>query len=115
VIIEPIKSIPDLEQPAAPSGRPVKREVRQPAPSSGSDAQPAKVSEETRAQIESMVKELAASKQLNMYYDEDIDRVVVTIVKEANHEVIRQIPSSEFLSFARRFDEFVGLMVDRRV
>jgi flagellar protein FlaG len=113
-VIEPINNSLGFEQ-AGSSGTPVKGEMKKPVPSSGAEVLPAKVSEEAGAKIESMVRELAASKQMDMYYDEDLDRVVVTVVNEENREVIRQIPSSEFVSFVKKFDDFVGLMVNRRV
>jgi uncharacterized FlaG/YvyC family protein len=77
--------------------------------------EPVKVSEETKRKIEGMINELTASKQLNMYYDNDLDRVVITIVNGDSQEVVRQIPSSEFISFMKRFNQCVGLMVNRRV
>jgi flagellar protein FlaG len=113
-VIEPINNISGLEKPTS-SPTLLKGGLKKAVSSSGTEVPPAKISEETRAKIESMVRELAASKQMNMYYDRDLDRVVVTVVNEENREVIRQIPSSEFVSFVKKFDEFIGLMVNRRV
>ncbi|MCX5807272.1 MAG: flagellar protein FlaG [Proteobacteria bacterium] len=78
-------------------------------------SEPVKVNEETKRKIEGMIKELTASKQLNMYYDNDLDRVVVTIINGESQEVVRQVPSSEFISFMKKFNQFVGLMINRRV
>jgi uncharacterized FlaG/YvyC family protein len=94
---------------------PQKREHKKTPQLWGVKNEPVKVNEETKRKIEGMIKELTASKQLNMYYDNDLDRVVVTIINGESQEVVRQVPSSEFISFMKKFSQFVGLMINRRV
>jgi uncharacterized FlaG/YvyC family protein len=93
--------------PAGPSG------------TSGVRAQTAmerlRTDEEMQKEIEGLIKDFAVSNRLSMHYDGDINRVVVTITNGNTQEVIRQIPSAEFIAFMKRFKEVIGLMVDRRV
>lgn len=72
-------------------------------------------SEELRKRITEMTRKLSSVSELRMYYDEDADQVVVTILEGSSKRVLRQIPSADFLNFVRRFQQYIGTMVDRRV
>lgn len=50
-------------------------------------------------------------RQLHFSVDRDLDRVVITVTDSATDEVIRQIPSEEALSFAKRFAEGASLEI----
>jgi uncharacterized FlaG/YvyC family protein len=78
-------------------------------------AESAKVSEETLKKIEDMIKEFGSKEKVSMHYDNEIDRVVVTISSGSTGEVTRQIPSAEFVSFMKNFDQMLGLMINRRL
>jgi uncharacterized FlaG/YvyC family protein len=101
----------DLTAKAAPKTK----EIRKAAAPEHVAAEVARVSEETLKKIEAMIKEYGSPDKVSMYYDHDIDRVVVTVQSGKTQEVIRQIPSAEFISFARSFDQMVGLIFNRRL
>lgn len=74
-----------------------------------------KTGEEIVKKIEEIMDDLASQTGLKMYYDNEADRVVVTITNSRTGEVVRQIPSSDFLAFVKRLKQYAGLLVDRRV
>ena len=76
---------------------------------------PAQVNDETLKKIEELIKEYGTHDTVSMRYDRDIDRVIVTVLSGKTQQVIRQIPSQEFISFLKNFDETLGLMINRRL
>jgi uncharacterized FlaG/YvyC family protein len=105
--------ISDFDLPTA--GAQKTKETRRAATPQEGAADIVKVSEETLKKIEHMIKEFGSSDKVSMHYDGDIDRVVVTIASGETGEVTRQIPSAEFVSFLKNFDQMLGLMVNRRL
>ncbi len=79
------------------------------------DRDPAEIRAETRRQIDSLIRKFGAINRLNMRYDENLDRVVVTVTNGETQEVIRRIPAVEFVPIMDRFNQFIGLTVERRV
>lgn len=70
-------------------------------------------------QIKSAVKDLnIALKSLNVRrefkVDEEIDRVVVTLMDSEKKEVIRQIPSEEAIKLSKNIKEMIGLLFDSK-
>jgi len=70
------------------------------------------------------LKELAADVQENLQIMHDIDlkfsvheasgQVVVQVSEGSTGKVIREIPSKEVLNLAAKFDDMVGLIMDRK-
>jgi flagellar protein FlaG len=70
------------------------------------------------------LKELAADIQENLKFINDVDlqfsvhkasgQVMVVVREESTGKVIREIPSREVLNLAAKFDEMVGLIMDKR-
>ncbi len=52
--------------------------------------------------------------KLNFSVHEASSQVMVTISDEETGEIIREIPSSEFLNLAAKLDEMVGLLFDQK-
>lgn len=71
--------------------------------------------EHVREEIKEFLKNVNTSTAIKMHYDEDIDRVIVTIIDSGTEKVIRQIPPEEFVAFVRRFRECLSLIFERRV
>ncbi len=113
MLVDVKNTIADFDLPAA-TGMKTKDVKKAAAPQEGA-ADIAKVSEETLKKIEDMIKEFGSSDKIAMHYDKDIDRVVVTITSGETGQVTRQIPSAEFVSFLKNFDQMLGLMVNRRL
>jgi uncharacterized FlaG/YvyC family protein len=78
-------------------------------------AESMKINEETLRKIEQMVKESEGPDQMSMYYDRDIDRIVVTISDGGTQQIVRQIPAAESISFMKSFSQMTGLMINRRL
>jgi uncharacterized FlaG/YvyC family protein len=91
------------------------KEARKAAQPQEVAAESARVSEETLKKIEDMIREFGSKEKVSMRYDNEIDRVVVTVSSGETGEVTRQIPSAEFVSFMKNFDQMLGLMINRRI
>lgn len=110
-----IDSIPEPRAPAVPKkGKEAAPRVVLKKPEAP-DATLRLSSEELRKRISEMTRKLSSVSELKMYYDEDADQVVVTILDGSTKRVLRQIPSADFLNFVKRFQQYLGTMVDRRV
>jgi len=74
-------------------------------------------------QVSAMVDDLQESlemlqqkhTQLNFSVHEKTDRVMVRITDQNTGDVIREIPSEEFLDMAAKLQEMVGLMFDMKI
>lgn len=80
-------------------------------------------SKQSAEQVSAMVEDLQASldmlqqknTHLNFSVHEETERVMVRITDQNTGDVIREIPSEEFLNLAARLQEMVGLMFDMKV
>lgn len=45
----------------------------------------------------------------------DSGRIMVTVTDESSGKVIREIPPSEFIEFADKFEKMVGMIFDQKV
>jgi len=91
---------------------------RQIAQANGSQSLPGIVNEEPSAVSETSKLSEAVSRMadhvqnirrgLEFTIDEESDRTVITVYDLESEEVIRQIPSEEFLALSRRFNEAGG-------
>jgi flagellar protein FlaG len=52
--------------------------------------------------------------ELKFSVNKDSGRIIITVTDEATGEVIREIPPSEFVKFADKFDEMVGMIFDKK-
>jgi flagellar protein FlaG len=52
--------------------------------------------------------------KLQFTVNKDSGRVVITVTDEATGEVVREIPPSEIVKFAEKFDEMVGMIFDQK-
>lgn len=75
--------------------------------------------EEISAMVEDLQASLEMLQQKNTHLDfsvhEKTDRIVVRITDQETGDVIREIPSEEFLNLAAKLQEMVGLMFDMKV
>ena len=70
------------------------------------------------------LKELAADIQENLKFINDVDlnfsvheasgKLMVIVKDDSTGKVIREIPSKEVLNLAAKFDEMVGLIMDKK-
>jgi len=91
---------------------------RQAEPASGNETLPGVASEEPTAVSETTKLNEAVSRMsdhvqnirrgLEFSVDEESDRTVITVYDAESEEVIRQIPSEEFLNLVRRMDGELG-------
>ena len=52
--------------------------------------------------------------KLQFSVNKDSGRIVITVTDEATGEVVREIPPSELVKFAEKFDEMVGMIFDKK-
>jgi uncharacterized FlaG/YvyC family protein len=89
---------------------PVKRtEVREPA------VRGPITREQMKRAVEELIRDFASNKSVRMYFDDAINKVVVTVMDEDAQTVIRQIPAPEFIAFAKRFSAYLGMVIERKV
>ncbi|MBL6971393.1 MAG: flagellar protein FlaG [Desulfobacterales bacterium] len=70
------------------------------------------------------LKEVAANVQENLKFMSDVDlqfsvheasgQVMIQVREESTGKLIREIPSKEVLNIAAKFDEMVGLIMDKK-
>lgn len=58
---------------------------------------------------------IARNMAMRFYIHEATDEVVVKIIDNNSHEVIKEIPPSEMLDLKGRIDEMVGLLLDKKI
>lgn len=71
--------------------------------------------EEIKRKIEELVRNFSLRRELKMYYDEDINKLVITVVDGDSQRVIRQIPDQETLNFIKQFQQYIGVLINRRI
>ena len=63
-----------------------------------------------------IVKQKALSvKSVQMNYDDDIDRVIITVVDSRSQEVVRQIPGADSITFMKRFQQLINETTNKKV
>jgi uncharacterized FlaG/YvyC family protein len=87
-----------------PSGKAVPKEVRTPHKN-----------EEVTKNAEKMKQEVLSVKTVRMDYDADIDRVIITVVDSQSHEVVRQVPGADSITFMKRFQRVIKQTVNNKV
>jgi flagellar protein FlaG len=87
---------------------------KNPAARQGENKQ-VKLTEETKKAIQELVREFSSNKQIKMDFDDSIGRVVITVIDQGTEQVVRQIPTPEMIAYLRRFTEYLGLFVERKV
>lgn len=68
--------------------------------------------EELSSDVQKHIK-IMNNVDLHFKVHEDSGQIVVTVIDESTGEIIREIPSSELLAFADKFDEIVGMIFDQ--
>jgi flagellar protein FlaG len=71
--------------------------------------------DELAKQLEQIMKELGSNNTVRINYDNDLNRFIIQVLDGETQTVVRQIPSNDFISFAKRFKEFLGLVINRRI
>ena len=79
-----------------------------------------KPAEEAKEEAPKSAKEVqtaisGVTNDLRFSIDEDTGRTLIKIVDRETDEVIKQIPSEEFLRISRALDKFQGLLVKQEV
>jgi len=74
-----------------------------------------KISEIVDAVQESLEAIQNNNTQLQFVVHEKTHQVMVEVVNQESGEVVREIPSKEFLDLAAKFEKMVGLMFDMKI
>lgn len=104
-LIAPIETAETQSSQRAETSRDVRREQRD------ERAQAEKSSEAAQQAVKNNPGIVVGSNNIEFSYNEDADRVVVT-VKSENDEVVRQIPPEDYINFVSRFRELIGVALD---
>jgi len=70
--------------------------------------------EEVKKRIEELITKFSLNRELKIHYDEDVNKLIITVVDSDSQRVIRQIPDEETMSFIRHFQQYVGVLINRR-
>ncbi len=68
--------------------------------------------ETVRAALQANPKVVLANRTVEFAYNDEIDRVVVTVKSEETEEIVRQIPAEDYLKFVAQFRELLGIIFD---
>jgi uncharacterized FlaG/YvyC family protein len=71
--------------------------------------------EEIAKTAEKMKQEALSVKTVRMNYDNDIDRVIITVVDSQSQEVVRQIPEADSITFMKKFKQIVEDTLKKRI
>ena len=106
-------SVGAVPAPAVPSPA---GQARQELPGSGQSAPPAAASDEVQKAVRRL-NDYAQNlrRDLQFRIDEQVDRVIVTVLDSESGEVIRQIPSEEMLAVAHSLEQAQGLLLNEKV
>ena len=95
--IDIVNNIPTLKtQNPSSHVKPTVKKVQVPAPHKN---------EEIARKAEEVKHEVMSIKKVEMSYDSDINRVIITVVDSANGKVVQQIPGPDSITFMRRFQQ----------
>ncbi len=85
-------------------------------PVEGSEAQAVEISrEDLEGALDALNQAISIlNHQLSFSIDESTGRLLTKVVDSTTGEIIRQIPPERVLAFVRRFQEFLGLLVDEK-
>lgn len=102
------QAVPLKVSPVAPQATPVAGASRA---ASQAEAQPADLEALARAVQEANQEPSVLATNLSFSIDQDLKRVVVKLVDTNTQDVIRQIPSEEFLRISKALQQMQGLFV----
>ncbi len=71
--------------------------------------------EDVLKQFKEVLSRMRLDNKVQMFYDEQTNRVVIQVLDGQKETVVKQIPSDELLSFLRKFDQYIGLVIDGRI
>ena len=111
-VAPPVVGAPAVSrQPAPPQATPVlppSRATRQ------TEAQQPALEELARAVQEANQEPSVAASNLSFSIDNDLQRVVVKLVDTSTQDVIRQIPSEDFLRISKALQQMQGVFVSEK-
>ena len=70
--------------------------------------------EEAAKNAEKVKQEFQSVSKVRMDYDNDIDRVIITVVDSHKQEVVLQIPDTDSITFMKRFQQLIKGTVNRK-
>lgn len=102
----PVRTTNTRDESAATSGAGIARQVLAAQGNSLPPPEPTPAAQapqsETNRLAESLARQLEQqTRQLNFSVDQDVDRMVVRVVDSSTGELVRQIPSEEFIELAK--------------
>lgn len=71
--------------------------------------------EEAMQQAEDYLSRSGLNDKIQMYYDKDIQQVVIQVLDGASEQVVKQIPSEDMVDFLTKFERYIGSIVNKEV
>lgn len=119
MVIEEIRSM--TLQAAAPEFQPAEKHAAEEVRKEALHSQPAAEgkSEVSREELQQAIESLNSAvsllnHRLNFKIDDSTGRLTARVIDNKTNEIIREIPPERVLAFVKRFQEFLGLMVDEQ-
>ncbi len=71
--------------------------------------------EDLQRRIEEFLERVNRTTSIRMRYDEEIDKVIVSIIEAGTEKVLRQIPTEEFVRFIKMYRKTLAMIFERIV
>ena len=71
--------------------------------------------QEALQQAEDYLSRLGLNDRIQMYYDKDIQQVVIQVIDGDSQQVVKQIPSEDMVEFLTKFEHYIGSIVNKEV
>ena len=71
--------------------------------------------QEAIQQAEDYLSRSGLEDKIQMYYDKDIQQVVIQVLDGTSMQVVKQIPSEDMVDFLTKFERYIGSIVNKEV
>lgn len=108
-----------IEKTAAVEKRDAQQETPRP-PEGRTQTRPEAAAATSPEQVEKAIESTSdriafGNRTIQFSYDRDEDRVIVTVKDKDSGEIVRQLPPKDYLKFAARFKEMLGVLFDEQI
>lgn len=115
--VKPVVTTTVIDRSPAP--QPVRQEAVQAERSAVLQAQLEQQKEAQRQEAMQQMEDYLSRSGLNdtvqMYYDKNIQQVVIQVLDGASQQVVKQIPSEDMVTFLTKFEHYIGSIVNKEV
>lgn len=62
--------------------------------------------------MDKVIDDLGLNSDVSISFDPDLNQVIIQVMDGSTKKVLKQIPAEQYISFAKKFREVVGLLMD---